>query len=157
MIRFRSLLTLVEGGLLLVFFLVGCANDRLENLTLWGKAFRIRVPNDAVVVKDPLGDEVIIRSGTAFQLRLGPTPIDLPFLKSAIVANRMNRLTRILAESPEVLIYESQFQSRKEIHFLGNVKTSKGLVSCKEDETPAAHTEADIQRMWAACKTLESL
>ncbi|HRK74352.1 MAG TPA: hypothetical protein PLL64_08765 [Rhodothermales bacterium] len=157
MIGFRAFPALVGSGLLLIFFFAGCTNDRLENLMLWGKTFRIMIPKDAVVAKDSFGDEVIIRSGTSFQLRLGPTQIDLPFLKSAIAANRMNRLTRILISSPEVLIYESQFQNRKEFHFLGNIKTSKGFISCKEDETPVAHSEAEIERMWAACKTLESL
>jgi hypothetical protein len=97
-----------------------------------------------------------VKAGENFQLELRAGATDIAARKKEIAENTVNKLKRYAVESEEELVYETEVMGSAEFHFVANVTLDGAKYAC-EDTKGKAYTQADIDAMVAACKSLAPL
>jgi hypothetical protein len=130
---------------------------RLTPMDLSGQGFAVRlsVPEGAEV-HSQFG-VVKISHGPRFSIELTPKPVDLAARRKDIENDSLQHLRRYATDSADTLVYEVASAAggigTTEHHFVTNVAAGGAVYGC-EDTKGASYTQAEVQAMLDACKSL---
>lgn len=105
----------------------------------------------SIVWKDEIG-KLAITAGDQFKLTIVEEPGDIARLKADLGRDMLKKNT-ILQETPELLIYKSEFPDDKDlvfIHFYKVLKVGPRAFAIEDAQDGTRFTEQDVQRMVAA-------
>ena len=97
----------------------------------------------------------VVTAGESFQLQINTGPTDLAARKAEIEGNTVNKLRSFVTENETELVYETEVMDKPEFHFVANVDLDGAKYNC-EDKKGQAFTQADVDAMLAACKSLKA-
>lgn len=95
----------------------------------------------------------VVTAGESFQLQINTSAADLAARKAEIEGNTVNKLKAFVTENETELVYETEVMGKAEFHFVANVELDGAKYNC-EDKKGQAFTQADVDAMLAACKSL---
>jgi hypothetical protein len=144
---FKKILTLL--------FLAGLsACESTTDLSAYGVAAKIDLPKGVVAEKADIGRGVVLSNQEDIALKIVPQGINIKSYKQQIAQNSLNKLKKIHQESPTLFVYESELAGQTEFHFVANQKVGNAVYLCRENVVARRFSKAEIEKMYALCKTL---
>ena len=127
------------------------------DLTAAGLKATIDAPAGAVAA-DSFGTiEVKVGDGTPFFVQIDTEAAKMADVKKSVETNDMQKLKKMLMDTPEVIMYNTEFMGKVSFWFDSNVKVGDKTVHCYSGRGAPSFDEAQINTMLNACKTLKNL
>lgn len=96
---------------------------------------------------------VEVSDGGTFQIEFGAAR-DLGKAKREAQGNKLNKLKRIVTDTADTLVYESELAGNAEFHFVVNLKVGDKTVSAEDTKGPR-YSQADVELMVKCLKSLK--
>jgi hypothetical protein len=116
---------------------------------------RLSAPAGAAAHRDLDAVEVGSADGS-FWLEIRAGAADLPAQRRELADNDLNRLKRVAVDEPGTLVYEGEVAGRTEFHFVAVTELGGAPYTCR-DAKGRRFTAVDVERMLAACRSLQPL
>jgi hypothetical protein len=125
------------------------------DLTAAGLKATLQAPGNAVA-KDSFGTvEVKVGDGGTFYLEIDEGAPDLAGLKKNWQENDMQKLQKILVESDEVLIVETEFLGKRSFWLDARIPFGEEMLHCKSGRGAPSFSQGQINRFLVACQSLK--
>ena len=97
---------------------------------------------------------VEVTAGEKFQIEFGSSR-DLSIAKREVQGNKLNKLKKIITDTADTLVYETEIGGMSECHFVLNLKIGDRTLGAEDSKGPR-YSQADVELMVKCLKSLKS-
>jgi hypothetical protein len=124
------------------------------DLSASGLPFIMQAPSDPAITS-PVAGSYELKSSGEFQMQVNEGAGNFDFVKKDIQGNEVFKFKRFIAEEPEALFYEAEFQGKPSFHFFVIAKAGNNTYEF-QDNKAKSFSEDETRIMFEAAKNAKA-